>query len=761
VKVLLFVILLWSSQSFAIWEQLAQISYRLSNQKCSQDNTAITDNSRSCTGETPAKKNLEAVQSVHEDLYFSSLAQIRKEALTCAESELKHLSSNKVDFKKWADDLEIKVDALAVEGKNIELLSQELLRNQRVQKKLKLSKDDVKAKQKSLLEAQSRYSAIFASIPFSDLKDVQNLISNQVADQMNGQNPVALSLKEMKDLKFREKLNKVMTSTMKTIRSDTAELQSGIDSWGVKIDRGLRESLAQDYDLVAAFRERDRAGSSLSKSISCSIDEKYGKGAELRDRSLMIGSLASTGFALGIPRLALAGWLGRAAAGAAAGGQISVRSALIYKAAVTYLPLTVSAASAGNAISKSCFNYTSRVKGTSQPGKNQCSQYSIKNLSHDNCVLEASLGIVGGAAALSRTGAGVKLLSHIKKAEPIIPDIQKAYTISVTNAAGQVEQRTIRLLPKNTYGMPESFEGKVYELAMTVDSREEGYSIFQSLVRKGPNDWKNAVIPPLQEGKNAFDVDKKLYAYIRPTESGHEVGKRPLELVVTFPNESDGPAEAVNLLKSLQAHKLKAAPTALQDMDLSSVGAKNEWAKYSFSPWAKNLSREEKDALTKLGGPEYRDVNRYLRSPNTSKDFEIDSIVTKADTAISKASLNRDITTYRYDSSQDLAELWDKLSKTGNTKVKVPLRNDPAYTFTTIDPTVADWWNKSQLKGKGILLQIDVPKGTPAAFLDAQGIHSNRGYLELVLPRNSPFEVIGATQTSTGQKVLKVRYKAN
>jgi hypothetical protein len=59
---------------------------------------------------------------------------------------------------------------------------------------------------------------------------------------------------------------------------------------------------------------------------------------------------------------------------------------------------------------------------------------------------------------------------------------------------------------------------------------------------------------------------------------------------------------------------------------------------------------------------------------------------------------------------------------------------DPAYLFTSLDPKVARWWKSSYLSGKGHLLEIKVPKGARAAYIDAKSVLMDRGYFEMGVP---------------------------
>ncbi|MNJ96738.1 hypothetical protein D3C87_144690 [compost metagenome] len=398
-KTLFFSFLFFASPSFAVWEKLAEVSYRVSNQEC----PPVSKNSQdpACEAESSANKNIENLAEVQENVHLSALAEIRHQALTCASTEFEGLTKNPEKFETWARDAEFKIKAMAEEAKTSQKLYKEISGSQRAKKSLKLSQAEIDEKRKLLQEAEGRYATIFQSIPFSDLKEIQKLIIDQTTNGLST---------SMNSEKFREELKKIMGNTARAIKSDMSVLQEGIQSGGAKLGRSLRESLAQDLDLTEALKARQGASTSFA-SEACRIDAKYGKGAETRDNILMAGSLVGAGLSVMLPRLATAGLLGRAAAGAAAGGNVSVRSALIYRSAVAYLPAGANAAAFGNEISKSCLSNTN--KGTAKAGQNQCSQYSIQNLESDNCILEASLAALGGGAALAQTQASKKLALYV------------------------------------------------------------------------------------------------------------------------------------------------------------------------------------------------------------------------------------------------------------------------------------------------------------------------------------------------------------
>ncbi|TVQ79662.1 MAG: hypothetical protein EA369_04235 [Bradymonadales bacterium] len=62
-------------------------------------------------------------------------------------------------------------------------------------------------------------------------------------------------------------------------------------------------------------------------------------------------------------------------------------------------------------------------------------------------------------------------------------------------------------------------------------------------------------------------------------------------------------------------------------------------------------------------------------------------------------------------------------------------------------------------EGRGLIMKIHLPRGARAAFIDAEGVETDRGYQEIVLPRNTPMEATQARLDSQGNKILEVRMK--
>lgn len=411
------------------------MAYKLSGHVCKSEpgfspapqkaSAFVTSSPEICEKPGPVTQIAQGWGPVEQSSHFVALAEVRQESLTCAQAEFQKMEQEPAEFGKWLEDVAIKRDYLIIEAQAMERLASELLANQKALGKNKLTPEQMASKQAALQEAKARYESIYSSIPFGEMNEVRQLLAEEVMTESARSKPTLLSGDGKRLAEFRTKLWRARGGTLETVKKDRETLLLGIESGGASFSRSLKESLAQDEDLLAAVRERKKPVS-LDR-VACEVDAQYGRGAQARDQTLFIGSAVATGATLLIPKLAVAGLLGRAASGAAAGGQVSVRSSLIYRSAVAYLPATTNWTTMGNSISRACIGSSSSTKGQIKPGQNNCSQYSLKNLNRDNCVLEATLAAAGGLAALAKTQAGQKLLQYLgQQTQVLVTEVRTA-----------------------------------------------------------------------------------------------------------------------------------------------------------------------------------------------------------------------------------------------------------------------------------------------------------------------------------------------
>ena len=329
----------------------------------------------------------------------------------------------------------------------------------------------------------------------------------------------------------------------------------------------------------------------------------------------------------------------------------------------------------------------------------------------------------------------------------------------------------VRFVPRDSWGLPKNLAGRMVTVRSSVKNLEEGYKIFKALVEAGPPEWKSLINEP-KEGRVTFAVNGILEGEVRKVgDCPESVCEASYELVINVNKENQHALlHQKNLFEAFQRLGLKKIQAATLMTDLSTNSGRREWAYYSFLNWARSLNQQQVDALRKISGPHYREIHNYLLKGLTKnqltfyKDQEatLEAVykrfVDDVDSAIKAGKVNREVYVYRSDANPALFEVWNAVnSQAAPREVFLPISK--AYTFTSLDPEMAVWWNRSELSGKGILLKIKVPEGSNAAYIDAEGVQTERGYLELLLARNSRFKVTAASELENGQKLLEVEFQ--
>jgi SPP1 gp7 family putative phage head morphogenesis protein len=146
-------------------------------------------------------------------------------------------------------------------------------------------------------------------------------------------------------------------------------------------------------------------------------------------------------------------------------------------------------------------------------------------------------------------------------------------------------------------------------------------------------------------------------------------------------------------------------------------------------PWT--VGQEE--ALTTYSGDGYSDMNGCLRfDEGCSDDVEFDN-----DQAVAAMRpLPRGVTTFRGANLRALGVMNHQAlaGMVGNTV------RDPGFTSSSISPDVATSFGQGSSSTERVIMQIESPAGTPAAYVD--GISQNSGEFEMVLPPNTRYEIL-------------------
>ena len=334
---------------------------------------------------------------------------------------------------------------------------------------------------------------------------------------------------------------------------------------------------------------------------------------------------------------------------------------------------------------------------------------------------------------------------------------EKAFEVQFPTSYGESRRFVFRFQKPNSWGAGKNAD-KGLNAFVTVRNATEAALIVKALAANGPLAWREASIVEPGNGKVIYKIGNHLEGFIAKPEDG-VLSDGSGELRLYAENTKTMPESAAGLIESLNNLQIIEAQSPSESADMSTLGGKREWAYYSFLPWARALSHDEKISLREIAGSPYREIHAYLRKTVRENQPSLDSRIARIDSAISKGNVNRDVTVYRADSNPNLLQLWNEMNAAK--KPGSRMFSDNGYTFCSLDPNVAYWWATSQLRNESVQLEILIPKGSRAAYIDAENIHTDRGYLELLFPRGSKFEAIGAKKDSSGRKVLSVRLVNN
>ncbi len=309
---------------------------------------------------------------------------------------------------------------------------------------------------------RARSQAALESITFVELDEhrsvLEGIVTQVRARDSREPDPEALA-------SFKKKIIGSMKSARKQIFKDWRVMKEAHESSGVKLNSSQRESLAQDRELVEAFLKRHPEDRESLKAISCRIDAKYGKGANLRDTGILVGSTLLTG-----PGWATLGKIGLSAVratGLVARGSSGVRSAQVLRYTALGIGETGNLASTIADIHRGCDEKMGHFGGnlkTSEDGGRSCETNVLRGLEANNCYLAYSLGVLGvggtGLAAYSKVtdGWSQKLANAISAAtagseanvDPVAAKMAKASArpeaVSGASEAGALTKRDRAIL---------------------------------------------------------------------------------------------------------------------------------------------------------------------------------------------------------------------------------------------------------------------------------------------------------------------------
>ena len=382
-----------TAQAFSFAEQI----YTLLNQDCSKLISPPSPSSKcqlqsNLTSVNQIKDLKSTALQLGEENFLAKLADERSKALQCTKDQLSFLMKDPNEKNKFTDDLSAKLILLGTERRKMEELRPALGFDRAQDTSGAPLPGSPRAEYK---EARLKAEAILASIPFTQVPAIQNLITQVVTQNEQFSSK---GVDESFEKYIRSSVVNSLPQALADVDASKTVMDKGVQTSGVSLDKKARESLAQDTDLIESFHKKNRNMEAELKPIACRIDAKYGQGAEERDFAIMIASILGTGVASGVAKVG-AGLLSSSITGAVVVGRVSTTAAQVLRVVATATQNVSTIAQ----FEKCVLGQNTGIAGTVDQG-GRCETSVIKSIDDGNCMLNTFL-----------TAAGSQIVSKVVK----------------------------------------------------------------------------------------------------------------------------------------------------------------------------------------------------------------------------------------------------------------------------------------------------------------------------------------------------------
>jgi len=354
---------------------------------------------------------------------------------------------------------------------------------------------------------------------------------------------------------------------------------------------------------------------------------------------------------------------------------------------------------------------------------------------------------------LARVGSyvGQRNTRHILQDFAEISDSSRRPKLTLGSVGEGLARKTIALRKTQTsddaWGRADQVAGSCFELAFRVCNTEEAEKIRFNLAN-----CSGCVISPSDSSADfTMWIQRKVeFTHFAETKEGE------LELRIRPNFRASSPLIGLKLLSSLlRDFYLETDDQPVYNRkayDLQTATGRRSWADDTFHQWYLDLSAPEISALKSIGCADYREIHQVLRDrPERAHHEErLWRDIINIDGAIAKGQVQRDIVLYRA-----VGGPFSRIAEENPTEdYPIPFE-EPAYLFCSLHKDIALGWNRGL--DRGVILEIFVPEGSNAAFLQVPGIYPERTHDEVILARNSRLLITGVTRDGARAPVFHAR----
>jgi hypothetical protein len=323
------------------------------------------------------------------------------------------------------------------------------------------------------------------------------------------------------------------------------------------------------------------------------------------------------------------------------------------------------------------------------------------------------------------------------------------------------QQRSAYLAPEDSWARGETAK-HLFVLSMRVSSNEEALNFINALIRE-VNTSYGANWESVERESGIYDVPDNFTARVHsPYYTRHiptAQGSLELEIEIQQSKHEVAVAEKIAqvLLKTFNLQSVPVSLRHLSEYDLTTSQGRAAWGYEAFHEWLQSLSKEARTLLGLISGAEYRDILPFLRGSGRNgfsslTTPKLKEMIVELDAAIERGQLPVSVRLFRASADPHTLEAWSQLSN--NSKLQPRTLSDSAYTFTSLDEKFVQSWNRNELRGRGIIIEIEASEGLRAGYID-RGPHDH-DYAEIILARGQTLTPIRAYTDTSGVKRLVV-----